>query len=68
MKDDFQFRIGKMTKKPGDMKPEERLNWQKQIAQNARNYLFSIGQPVVYKRHDGHIVAEHKDGRVLILQ
>ncbi len=39
----------------------------KKLAENARKYLFSIGQPLVYKR-DGHIVVEHKDGRVLVIR
>ena len=67
MTNEIQYRVGKMKKPPGDMSTKERATWQKQIADNARDYLFSIGQPLVYQQKDGLIVAEYKDGRVLIL-
>ncbi|GAB3282894.1 hypothetical protein GCM10027347_59480 [Larkinella harenae] len=68
MTTDVQFKTGRMTKEPRDMTPAERATWQQQMAENARDYLFSIGQPLVYKRADGRVVAEHKDGRVLVIQ
>ncbi|GAB3913305.1 hypothetical protein GCM10028803_57280 [Larkinella knui] len=68
MTTDVHYQTGKMVKDPRTMTPEERSLWQKQCTENAREYLFSIGQPLVYKRPDGHVVAEHKDGRVLVIQ
>lgn len=67
MKEDIQFKIGRRTNDPRLLTPEERSQWQEQIAVNARDYLFSIGQPLVYKR-DGHIVVEHKDGRLQVIR
>lgn len=67
MKGDIQFKTGRRTNDPHSMTQEERSQWQQQLAANARDYLFSIGQPLVYKR-DGHIVAEHKDGRLQVIR
>ncbi|SDF76706.1 hypothetical protein SAMN04487996_112139 [Dyadobacter soli] len=67
MEGDIQFKIGRRTNDPRSITPEERSKWQKQLAVNARDYLFSIGQPLVYKR-DGHIIAEHKDGRLQVIR
>jgi hypothetical protein len=68
MTTDVQYQVGKMVKDPRSMNNKERSLWQKQCAENAREYLFSIGQPLVYKRQDGHIVAEHKDGQILVIR
>lgn len=67
MEDEIQFKIGRRTNDPRSMTPEERSKWQQQLASNARDYLFSIGQPLVYKR-DGHIVAEDKNGRLQVIR
>ncbi|MGG7665400.1 hypothetical protein [Dyadobacter sp. BHUBP1] len=67
MKEDIQFKIGHRTNDPCSMTREERSQWQQQLAVNARDYLFSIGQPLVYKR-DGHVVVEHKDGRIQVIR
>ncbi|ODS81533.1 MAG: hypothetical protein ABS46_11285 [Cytophagaceae bacterium SCN 52-12] len=67
MKDDIILKVGEMVKSPRSMTRQEREIWHKQLTENARDYLFSIGQPLVYKR-DGRVVAEHKDGRVLVIR
>lgn len=67
MSDDVVFKIGRMTKDLRRMTMEERDQWQKEAAIRAKDYLFSIGQPLVYKR-DGHVIAEYKDGRVEIVR
>lgn len=67
MEEDIQFKIGRRTNDPHSMTFEERCQWQRELAVDARDYLFSIGQPLVYKR-DGHIVAEHKDGRLQVIR
>ncbi|RCR71145.1 hypothetical protein [Larkinella punicea] len=68
MTNDVQYQTGKMVKDPRKMNPKERIQWQKQCAQNARDYLFSINQPLVYKRPDGHTVAEYKNGQILVVR
>lgn len=67
MKNDIALKVGGMIKNPRSMNPQERDAWHKKMAENAREYLFSIGQPLVYKK-DGHVVAEYKDGRVLVVE
>ncbi|WP_133163414.1 hypothetical protein [Siphonobacter curvatus] len=67
MKDEIILKVGEMVKSPSSMDEQERTIWQQQIAQKAKEYLFSIGQPLVYER-DGHIVAEHQDGRIMIIR
>jgi hypothetical protein len=56
-------RKGKMTKSPFDMTFEEEKEWQVQKQIDARDYLFSIGQPLVYEK-DGVMIAEYADGRI----
>ena len=55
---------GKMTKSPFDMTFEEEREWQIQKQLEARDYLFSIGQPLVYEK-DGIMIAEYADGRII---
>lgn len=68
MKNDIQYQQGRMIKDPRTMQPEEQAEWQRQCAQHAREYLFSIGQPLVYRRSDGHTVAEYADGRITVVR
>lgn len=65
---DISYRQGRMVKDPQTMTPAEHAEWQLDCAQHVRDYLFSIGQPLVYRRQDGHTVAEHKDGRVVVVR
>ena len=58
---------GKMHKKPWLMTPAERAIWSAKMQTEAREYLFSIGQPLVYKR-DNHYVAEYANGSVKIIE
>ena len=57
-----------MVKNPKTMLPNERVEWQQECAQQARAYLFSIGQPLVYRRADGHTVAEYADGSIVVVR
>jgi hypothetical protein len=57
-------RKGKMTKSPFDMTFEEEKEWQIQRQIEAKAYLFSIGQPLVYEK-DGVMIAEYADGRIV---
>ena len=57
------LRKGKMTKSPFDMTIEEEKEWRIQKQAEAKAFLFSIGQPLVYEK-DGIIIAEYADGRI----
>lgn len=65
--EDIALKVGEMVKTPKSMSRQERDKWHKQVGESAREYLFSIDQPVVYKK-DGVVVAEYRDGRILILE
>ena len=52
-----------MTKSPFDMTFEEEKEWRIQKQAEARDFLFSIGQPLVYEK-DGVMIAEYADGRI----
>ena len=56
-------RRGEMVKSPFHMSAEEYATWKIQVQIDAREYLFSIGQPFV-TRINGVIVAEFPDGRI----
>jgi hypothetical protein len=56
-------RKGSMIKSPFKMTPEELIVWQQELKVKAREYLFSIGQPLVYRK-DGRMIAEYADGRI----
>ncbi|BAU52097.1 hypothetical protein [Mucilaginibacter gotjawali] len=58
------MRKGTMTKSPFKMTFEEEKEWQIQKQKEAKAYLFSIGQPLVYKK-DGVMIAEYADGRIV---
>ena len=61
---DEQFiKKGRMKKSPLSMNPEELKAWKEQETAYVRNYLFSIGQPLVYKK-DGQMIAEYADGQI----
>jgi hypothetical protein len=61
---DEQFtKKGRMKKCPLLMQPAELKIWEEQETAYVRNYLFSIDQPLVYKK-DGIMVAEYADGRI----
>jgi hypothetical protein len=68
MAEDVKFQVGKMIKEPRTMTSEEKEKWYQRISASAREYLFSIGQPLVYKSEDGHVVAEYQDGRISIVR
>jgi hypothetical protein len=60
-------RKGKMTKSPFDMTFEEEKEWRIQKQAETREYLFSIGQPLVYEK-DGVMIAEYADGQVKVIR
>ena len=65
---DVTYRQGHMRKDPRTMTPVERAKWELRCARQARDYLFSIGQPLVYRRSDGHTVAEYEDERIVVVR
>jgi hypothetical protein len=56
-------RKGRMIKSPFQMTATELEIWHEENKVEARKYLFSIGQPLVYER-DGRMIAEFADGRI----
>lgn len=54
---------GEMNKSPFQMTSAELENWHRENKAEARKYLFSIGQPLVYEK-DGRMIAEFADGRI----
>lgn len=63
--EDF-IKRGRMKKSPFKMTEEELEAWNREMSAGIREYLFSIGQPLVYAK-DGQYVAEHADGRIELL-
>ena len=62
--------IVKKGKKPANfdkMTPEEHREWERCMQKEAEAYLFSIGQPLVYKK-DGQYIAQYADGTMSILK
>ena len=61
--------LAKKGKKPanfGQMTLEEYRNWERDMQKEAEAYLFSIGQPLVYKK-DGQYIAQYADGTINVL-
>jgi hypothetical protein len=58
---------GKLEKSIAQMTSQEREVHYKKMAIRTREYLFSIGQPFVYKKN-GQIIAEYSDGKSTIVQ
>lgn len=65
---DIASKTGIMVKSPGNMNASELKEWKKRSYERAKEYLFSIGQPLVYFRKDGTPVAEYPDGRIESVQ
>lgn len=59
----IKYRVGTMAKSPLNMGPEEYKNWQIQGEKEIREYLFSIGQPLV-NIIDGVTIIEYSDGTI----
>jgi hypothetical protein len=64
---ELMVRKGKMAQKPWLMSPAERTKGLSSIQQEAKAYLFSIDQPLVYKK-DGLYIAEYADRHTKILK
>ena len=61
--DEQLLKKGKMVKAPWTMTEAERTEWERRTQEEAKDYLFSIGQPLVYEK-DGRMIAEYADGRI----
>jgi hypothetical protein len=61
--DEQLVKKGKMVKAPWTMTEAERIEWEHRTQEEARDYLFSIGQPLVYEK-EGRMIAEYADGSV----
>lgn len=54
---------GKMFKAPWLMTGDEYASWKIRVQAEAKEYLFSIGQPLVYAKN-GTMIAEYADGTI----
>lgn len=68
MESNIKYQEGAMVKDPRHMTDSELSAWIKKCAENARDYLFSINQPLVYIREDGHTIAEYKNGNIEVVR
>jgi hypothetical protein len=59
----IKYRTGTMTKSPFDMDDAEYKIWQEKGKIETREYLFSIGQPLIYFI-DNQVVIENSDGTI----
>ena len=59
-------KTGKMKKSPLTMSAGELKRWKKSMGEDIRAYLFSIGQPLVYRK-EGKMVAEHSNGEIELI-
>ena len=58
---------GKLNKSIAQMTLKEQKEHYKSAEIRTREYLFSIGQPLVHQK-DGYIVAEYPDGEIMIVK
>jgi hypothetical protein len=61
--DEVFLKKGQMEQSPFGMKDVERKQWEENAHLKVKEYLFSIEQPLVYRK-DGKIVIESKDGEI----
>ena len=57
----IKYKTGTMTKSPDLMSEKEFQQWEEKCKRETREYLFSIGQPLVYYI-DNQTVIEYSDG------
>ena len=64
---DFAISTGTLQKPIYEMSADEKSTFYKEMNIETRRYLFSIGQPMVYKKGT-HVVAEYADGTINIVR
>ena len=64
---DFAISVGTLQKPIYEMSADEKSTFYKEMNIETRRYLFSIGQPLVYKK-DNKVVAEYADGTINIVR
>ena len=64
---DDLLKKGEMVTAPWDMSPIERQAWYKLNQIKVQNYLFSIGQPLVFEK-EGRMIAEYADGTIEVIR
>ncbi|MES2063420.1 MAG: hypothetical protein V4456_15945 [Bacteroidota bacterium] len=60
---ELPIKRGKLPANFDEMSLEEVKAWERAMQKEAEEYLFSIGQPLVYEK-DGQMIAQHADGSV----
>lgn len=63
---EIKYKVGTLEKPIEEMSEVEYEEWEKSIQTDAKEYLFSIGQPLVFITKDNKVRAEYKDGRIEI--
>ena len=58
---------GRLEKSIAQMTQSEREEHYKVSANRTREFLFSIGQPLVHQKN-GYLVAEYADGKITIIR
>ena len=64
---DFAISVGTLQKPIYEMSAEEKSAFYKEMNIKIRKRLFSIGQPMVYKK-GANVVAEYADGTINIVR
>lgn len=60
---ELPIKRGKLPANFDSMSIEEMKAWERAMQKEAEEYLFSIGQPLVYEK-DGQMIAQHADGSI----
>jgi hypothetical protein len=63
VKEKVRYQTGTMTKSPKEMLPLELQKFEEKCNIDAKKYLFSIGQPLVYYI-DNKLIIENSDGSI----
>ncbi|WP_057938040.1 hypothetical protein [Algoriphagus resistens] len=63
IKEEVFLKKGKMKKDLCYMTAAERVAWKEKMGKEIRSHLFSIGQPLVYRKN-GQMIAEYADGHI----
>jgi hypothetical protein len=64
---EIPVKYGKLPANFDDMSLEEIKQWERAMQEEAKEYLFSIGQPLVYEK-DGQMISEQADGSITHLR
>ena len=64
---ELPIKRGKLPANFDEMSLDEVKAWERAMQKEAEEYLFSIGQPLVYEK-DGQMIAQHGDGSLYLIR